>query len=87
MCSEVIEVSYRCDKSFELIIICLLIYFKKCYIFFEKEIICVYRNNFLILLINVLLYNYIYFDERNSFYLDKIFFLSVLKNLIKFVYI
>lgn len=58
MCNVVIEVSYRCDKSFELIIICLLIYFKNCYIFFEKEIICVYRNNFLILLLNVLLYKW-----------------------------
>lgn len=58
MCNVVIEVSYRCDKSFELIIICLLIYFKKCYIFFKKEIICVYRNNFLILLLNVLLYKW-----------------------------
>lgn len=40
MCNAATEVSYRCDKSFELIIICLLTHPKKSYTFFEKDSIC-----------------------------------------------
>lgn len=79
MCNAATEVSYRCDKSFELIIICLLTHPKNCYTFFEKETICVHRNNPLILSTNALLHNYIHFDERNSSYLDKTFLSSVSK--------
>lgn len=58
MCNAATEVSYRCDKSFELIIICLLTHPKKCYTFFEKETICVHRNNPLILSSNALLHKW-----------------------------
>lgn len=58
MCNAATEVSYRCDKSFELIIICLLTHPKNCYTFFEKETICVHRNNPLILSSNALLHKW-----------------------------
>lgn len=58
MCNAATEVSYRCDKIFELIIICLLTHPKNCYTFSEKETICVHRNNPLILSSNALLHKW-----------------------------
>lgn len=58
MCNAATEVSYRCDKSFELIIICLLTHPKKSCTFFKKETICVHRNNPLILSSNALLHKW-----------------------------
>lgn len=53
------EVSYRCEKSFELIIICLLIHPKIWYTFLVKQNTCVHRNNPLLSL-NTLLHSGIY---------------------------